>query len=225
MMSIWMALAVGSIISLDIHVFFQSAISQPLISATLIGWLCGDIMLGVQLGMLFQLLWISSLPVGAVIPPEINQSVIAATLLAGYIKPERMDLFTAFLIILVILGSFIGARFLYFSRLINVKIFERLIAGREEQIEKQTSRAIWYGLILQFVFSYILLMVLYFPGSFLWQSIEKFIPPRLDILFSYFEIAVLASGCGFVFFLYKRKHKQIILASALLLGLLLLIKV
>jgi len=224
-MNIWLAFAIGSLISLDIHVFFQAALSQPLISGTLIGWLCGDILIGLQLGMLFQLLWISSLPVGAAIPPEINQSVIAATLLAGFLKPERMDLFTAYLIILVILGSFIGARFLYLSRLVNAKIFDRLMTSDSGQIEKQTGRAILYGILVQFVFAYTLLVSLYFPGLFLWQVIEKFIPVRFDILFAFFETAILASGCAFVFFLYKRRQKQFVLAGALLLGLLLLVKV
>jgi mannose/fructose/N-acetylgalactosamine-specific phosphotransferase system component IIC len=76
---------VGSLLVLDTTVAFQFLISQPLIACTLLGWFLGDIQLGVQVGMYLQLLWLSSMPVGAAIVPEGNlAAIVIAALVIRY---------------------------------------------------------------------------------------------------------------------------------------------
>lgn len=61
---------VGGFISIDRTAAFQLMISRPVVTSPLIGMLLGDVMTGIQAGLIIELLWIGSLPVGASVPPD-----------------------------------------------------------------------------------------------------------------------------------------------------------
>src|SRR4030042_3529158 len=73
--------AIISILSLDITIAFQVLISSPIFSCTILGWLLGDIRLGIELGFIFQLLWLGKIPAGAYIVPEGNIASMIAVVL------------------------------------------------------------------------------------------------------------------------------------------------
>ena len=72
--------AVGA--GLDRVAFLQSMFSRPIVVAPLTGWLLGDPMVGLEIGILLELLWLGRLPVGASIPPDDTQVAIGATVLS-----------------------------------------------------------------------------------------------------------------------------------------------
>ena len=74
--------AVALVCGLDRVAALQVMISRPIVAAPLAGWLLGDVQVGLQVGLMIELLWLARLPVGAVIPPDDTQVSIAGTVLA-----------------------------------------------------------------------------------------------------------------------------------------------
>ncbi len=79
-------LLLGALIALlcglDRVAVLQIMISRPLVAAPLTGMLLGQPLIGLQVGIMMELLWLARLPVGAAIPPDDTQVSIAATVLA-----------------------------------------------------------------------------------------------------------------------------------------------
>jgi PTS system mannose-specific IIC component len=78
-------LAAGTLamlLGLDRVALLQSMACRPLVAATLTGWLLGSPFVGLQVGILLELLWLGRLPVGAAIPPDDTQVAVGTTVLA-----------------------------------------------------------------------------------------------------------------------------------------------
>ncbi|MFH1239426.1 MAG: PTS sugar transporter subunit IIC [bacterium] len=85
-MNILVTSFVGGLISLDVMTAWQVMISRPVVSAPIIGWLCGDVWTGLVIGALMELIWINILPIGTVIPPDASATTIMATAQAIFAK-------------------------------------------------------------------------------------------------------------------------------------------
>ncbi len=70
---------VGAFLSLDRTAFLQSMVAQPIIIAPIIGAIAGDFSVGLKIGVAFELLWVSVLPLGTYIPPDDTLTSILAT--------------------------------------------------------------------------------------------------------------------------------------------------
>ncbi len=73
---------VAMLTGLDRVALVQFMISRPLVAAPLTGLVLGKPLLGLEVGMLLELLWLGRLPVGAAIPPDDTQVAVGATVLA-----------------------------------------------------------------------------------------------------------------------------------------------
>lgn len=72
---------------LDRVALLQFMISRPIVAAPLAGWIMGNPLVGLEVGVLLELLWLGRLPVGASIPPDDTQVAIGATVLALSMEP------------------------------------------------------------------------------------------------------------------------------------------
>lgn len=81
-MSLCWAAVAGMIVYLDTTAVAQIMICQPIIACPLWGWIAGRWDVGILFGIIFQLLWSGSLPVGAAKFPEGNVGALVATALA-----------------------------------------------------------------------------------------------------------------------------------------------
>ncbi len=73
---------VALICGLDRTAILQIMISRPLVAAPLAAWLLGDVAIGLEIGLMVELLWLARLPVGAAIPPDDTQVAVAAAVMA-----------------------------------------------------------------------------------------------------------------------------------------------
>ncbi len=69
---------------LDRIAVLQILLSRPIVAAPLVGLLLGDVAIGLQVGVMVELLWLARLPVGAAIPPDDTQIAVGATVLTSY---------------------------------------------------------------------------------------------------------------------------------------------
>jgi PTS system mannose-specific IIC component len=75
--------AVASLVTgFDRTAAFQFMIARPVIAAPLTGWLLDDVLLGLQVGALLELLWVGRLPIGTAVPPDDTQVAVGSTCLA-----------------------------------------------------------------------------------------------------------------------------------------------
>jgi PTS system mannose-specific IIC component len=109
-------------------------ISRPIVAAPLVAWLLGDIAVGLEIGLMVELLWLARLPVGAAIPPDDTQVAIAGTVLAvslgGILGQSGLEYQLLCLLIAIPLGKF-GQFFDRFVRQLN----GRKVALSEEYLE------------------------------------------------------------------------------------------
>jgi len=73
---------VSMLVGLDRVAFAQFMISRPIVVGPLTGWVLGNTLIGLEVGMLVELLWLGRLPVGAAIPPDDTQIALGATVMA-----------------------------------------------------------------------------------------------------------------------------------------------
>lgn len=126
--------AVALVCGLDRTAILQLMISRPIVAAPLVAWLLGEPMVGLQIGLLVELLWLARLPVGAAIPPDDTQVAIASSVLAVNLgrafETPGMEILLLCLLVALPLGK-VGQFFDHFSRQCNI----RLLGQTEKYIE------------------------------------------------------------------------------------------
>lgn len=73
-----MLLAWGTLVGLDLVSMPQAMIARPLVAGAVAGAMLGDLRLGLQLGVIFELFQYDILPMGAVRYPEYGPATVAA---------------------------------------------------------------------------------------------------------------------------------------------------
>lgn len=128
---------------LDRVALMQVMISRPLVAAPLTGWVLGEPLVGLEIGMLLELLWLGRMPVGAAIPPDDTQVAVGATVLAvsmgNYLEMSGMPLVLLAVLTAIPLGKF-GQIFDKLARHGNDRIalygWNALAAGNSKGLEK-----------------------------------------------------------------------------------------
>ncbi len=134
---------VAMLTGLDRVALVQVMISRPLVAAPLTGWVLGSPLVGMEVGMLLELLWLGRLPVGAAIPPDDTQVAVGATVLALSVSPilglSGMPLVILSVLIAIPLGKF-GQVFDRLARHINDRLSvsgqTSLMAGNAGGLER-----------------------------------------------------------------------------------------
>ncbi|MFO7811336.1 MAG: PTS sugar transporter subunit IIC [Pelovirga sp.] len=93
---------VALICGLDRVAILQILISRPIVAAPLAGLLLGEPLIGLQIGVMVELLWLARLPVGASVPPDDTQVAVAATVLS-IVLGRHLDALTVELMLLCLL--------------------------------------------------------------------------------------------------------------------------
>lgn len=70
---------IAALVSLDVTAIGQFMICRPIVVGPLFGYLLGDVKAGLWIGMIVELLWVNSIPMGASVPPDITAMTILAT--------------------------------------------------------------------------------------------------------------------------------------------------
>ena len=215
----------GALISLDSVAVFQILISQPIIACTLIGWLSNDPMTGIHIGLMMQLIWISTLPVGAVTFPDGNLGAIVAAIIAVNsvgILPEFRTLVILFSIVFGLMMSFIGAHALNTVRTGNIYILNQLLNRVDALKLNHVGRALTWSLVVNLLVLFVVILVSTLIGIYLIKVILSFRPEAWIQYTRYAEIVILGAGAGLTFTLVKGKKPKLIMAILMLIALIIL---
>ncbi len=138
------ALTIGAMVSLicglDRVAILQVMVSRPIVAAPMTAFLLGEPLVGLQIGVMVELLWLARLPVGAAVPPDDTQVAIGssalAIILAQKLGTSGIELVLICLLVAILLGK-VGQYFDHFARQHNVRL------------AKQVDRALENGSLLK----------------------------------------------------------------------------
>jgi len=165
---------VAMLTGLDRVALVQVMISRPLVAGPLTGWLLGNPMVGLEVGMLLELLWLGRLPVGAAIPPDDTQVAVGATVLALTIGPllglKGMPFVILAVLVAIPLGKF-GQVFERLARHYNDRLAvsggRAMMAGRMSELEHYHL----FGLVSFALASLATFLVIVLVGSFILYTV------------------------------------------------------
>ncbi len=169
---------VAMLTGLDRVALVQAMISRPLVAAPLTGWLLGNPMIGLEIGMLLELLWLGRLPVGAAIPPDDTQVAVGATVLALSVGPllglHGMPMVILAVLVAIPLGKF-GQVFDRLARHVNDRLAvsgeNALLAGSTRGMERNHL----FGLASFALASLATALVIVLVGSFILYEAAPFL--------------------------------------------------
>ncbi|MCK5825424.1 MAG: PTS sugar transporter subunit IIC [Desulfuromusa sp.] len=131
-----LSLTLGALVSLicglDRVAILQMMISRPIVAAPLTALLLGEPLVGLQIGVMVELLWLARLPVGAAVPPDDTQVAIASSVLVialgQSLNASGTELLLLCLFVAVPLGKF-GQYFDRYARQYNVRLVKQVSAA------------------------------------------------------------------------------------------------
>ena len=130
------SLAIGALIALicglDRVAILQSMVSRPIVAAPITAFFLGEPLVGLQIGVMVELLWLARLPVGAAVPPDDTQVAIGssalAIILAQRLNTSGIELILICLLVAILLGK-VGQFFDRFARQHNVRLAKQVDAA------------------------------------------------------------------------------------------------
>lgn len=191
----------AGVLSLDTTAFGQFMVSRPIVSASIIGYMLGNVYAGVWIGITIELIWIAALPMGAAIP--LDTTAIAVLSMCWGLAIHPYDSAALILALALAVGaSVIFVRADIFVRYLNVKIMRWVEAGIKDGKEDRIDMGIYAGLALFFLKAFVLYLLLIYPG----REIVKFVYYYLDekmlegFRIAWFLLPVLGMGFMLVSF-------------------------
>ncbi len=200
--------AVGSLLNLDRTAWGQFMISRPIITAPLIGLVCGNAVIGLFIGALIELLWINELPVGAAIPSDdtlcaVIVSGVVVTLAATLNLNKATDIGAlTFLVLATMVPLASQARKIdtlvrSYNETILVDMETRLLLGSPGQAVSLHLKGLLHFLVCNFVTILVASMFMLLAVSFFYSLIPASIRSVMDgllIIFPLVGIAAVLSG-------------------------------
>lgn len=127
------SISIGALLSLicglDRVAILQVMIARPIVAAPLTALFLGEPLVGLQIGVMVELLWLARLPVGAAVPPDDTQVAIASSVLAiimgKTLNASGPELLLLCLLITIPLGK-VGQYFDHFARQYNVRLIKKV---------------------------------------------------------------------------------------------------
>lgn len=116
----------GTVVAVDLVSVPQALLSRPVVVGGVAGWILGDPIAGLRVGILFELFALDVLPIGAASYPDFGPATVAAVAVAAGM-PWQLGLGVAVAIGLVVAG--VGGWSLHLVRRRNARAVQRRAAA------------------------------------------------------------------------------------------------
>lgn len=165
----------AGVIHLDVLVFGQFMISRPIVVGWLLGYFLGIPEYGVLLGVFFELVYITEIPVGVKIPVDATSSTIFS--IVGF-QISRC------LVLSIIFGFFIGFLYKYLDilgRSLNSVVLSWVDTAEDDVVIKRINLLVIYGIISTYLKVVLFYLVSFSSIGYLLYESCRFLSPRLFI--------------------------------------------
>ncbi len=178
-------LILGSAGGVERYAAFQFSILRPFPASVILGLIFGRMNEMLVLGIFFEVLWLSKLPVGNTVPPHEVLAFFSAVII--YLVSIRFGIPSSdalsWSIFWGIVNGYLGKRVDMVQREINLRIARWIEAGGED--EELIGRSLYYALSINFVVHFIYLtavLVFAFPLALFLKSLSLNTSPGLIFL-------------------------------------------
>ncbi|MCX7940340.1 MAG: PTS sugar transporter subunit IIC [Endomicrobia bacterium] len=159
-----------SLLHLDVLVFGQFMFHRPIVVGPLVGILFGIPEYGLLMGVIFELIYISVIPVGIKIPPDattaVSFSVMCYKFSSGCIVIP---------LAIGILAGFLYKRLDLFTRSLNSMVISWVDTAEEETIIKRINMLIWYGLVSTYLKTVLFYLIVFPVASYFTVNLCRFV--------------------------------------------------
>ncbi len=201
MLELVIACAVLALLEMDTTYLGQFLFSRPTCIGVIMGYLCGDFFLGLQLGVFTELLFIDFVPVGGFVPPSGAICAGMAVILSVYFN---MDIYFSFFIglILSLLFSLVEKALRKYRSKLLPTIEQRLVEG-----SLTPGSLIVQSFLVEYmaVFIFVLIMATLLGPAFCYA--DEHIPQSLHIAFKFSYFLVPWIGLSMLFISFSTKPK------------------
>lgn len=177
-----MAGVAGGLLWLDRYQVCQVMISRPIVAAPLVGWIVGDFAAGLSSGILFELLWLRTPPVGGFIAPDSTLAAIATTAVSTAVGSTTgiglaPAVFLSFLFLLPL--CFVGKKVDELLRLGLGKIAKRAADSQIRGEDRVVYVHLAAGMVLGFVCAFLVLVLATEVFTFLLSRMVQALPAAI----------------------------------------------
>ncbi len=181
----------GACIYLDRTHALQIMISRPIVVGPIMGFLAGDVVMGLFMGAIIELLWIRDIPVGTVVPPDETTMAILVSSVAvlDFHLPGKQQLaLSVYALILFLPAPYISPRIELLLRGVNNRLWR--IAWRDAEKGKTDRVPLYHfaGAAIAFVVHAAMLFAFLMGGLQLIQLTFPLLP-------KFVTTALVVTGC------------------------------
>ncbi len=140
-------------------------ISEPVVAGPITGWMLGDPIAGIIIGLVLELIWLLDLPVGTFVPADATIGTVSATAIAALGSPSGASLAAiGFSILLTTAIVPVTMKADTLIRTWNSRLSDAALAASGETGGRGLSRAQFAGLAVFFLKSFVLCCLFIPPG-------------------------------------------------------------
>ena len=230
MFELVIACLVLALLEMDTTYLGQFLFSRPACTGAIMGFICGDFFIGLQLGIFTELLFIDFAPIGGVVPPSGAICSGIAVMLAAYFgMPAHISFFIGLLASLAF--TRVEKRLRKYRSVILPRIEKYLIngllfeadpnqeiqtnqlqtnAGEENQTPIMLSpiKLIMQSFFMEYLVVFFFVLVITALLGPVFFHFKDFIPPTLDVAFSFSYFLVPWIGLSMLFISFSTKQES-----------------
>ena len=203
---------IGGIIAVDTAPGWQIMISQPVVACPVIGLIFGELQLGILMGILLELPWLTNIPLGGVHGSEGNLGAVVATSLAIYLKAKNVNTENIIVIISIMYSLAISRLGIYLVEYMRSANLNLIHLADDAATRGDTKRISWLnmmGIVYSFLLGFALVFLGFALGIFVLPSLAKFVHKDFDIAFGLAKYGLLGLGVGGVATLFISKKTKL----------------
>lgn len=198
----------GGIFISDATALGQLMLSRPIFCAPIIGIILGDIQTGLYVGMIMELVWITVIPLGNVVPPDASVVAISASALAASGGLGRG--YVVFLILALVPFGILYKKLDMLQREFNVYFAHKAEHHLEVGDTSYINAAILESSLLFFFKGFLFLLILIYSGGFIFSEIYSILPSKGIEAFNeiYHILPAVGFGTAVTTFMFKKSQSK-----------------
>jgi len=211
----------GGILALDDRTGWQSLLSQPVFAASLVGYLFGEVAIGLSVGLFLELIWLAILPMRGSRRPDQVCGAITGAASACYAVQGGGDPRFAFIIAMGVLIGLVSGE-------LSARVSLPLMSLREQRLGRiiqmsgdnrwqPATSLFWvhaFAMAYIFVVEVVLVLVFLFLGSTLSIWISSYAGSLITGAFEQWGLLLPAFGIASLIHVYWHKHLTRFLAMS-----------
>lgn len=173
---------IGGLLELDRTSVVQGFFSEPIVTAPIVGWIMGDFILGLKIGVLLELFFLGGISIGGSSPRDGTLSAIVTSVSAcavnsfyGKCALSEEALLALAVILLMIPASHVGKIVDNWIKDANVNTAHQVDCVVKEKGVRVVERTVYKGIVIGFLVWSLAILVTTITGMFvLWGAINIF---------------------------------------------------